>query len=169
MKRKHTAPVPNTVQPGSYIFWQQRAYRVVALDPDNALLLHVEPIPEAPRTTLSLLDLLATPGKGKAPPLFAPTLEALYEQVEELYSITSPVSTHDLPDSYILKARIIISVVEAVRRLTSKDEQRAAMHGESLSRTQAIRRALQTVNKTTIQVQLKGGIQAHTLHVSRSV
>jgi Mu transposase, C-terminal len=169
MKRKRTAPVPKTVQPGSYLFWQLRAYHVVALDPDNALLLHVEPIPEAPRTTLSLLDLLATPGKSEAPPLFAPTLEALYEQVEELYSITSTVSTHDLPDSYVLKACIIISVVETVRRLTSKDEQRAAMHGESISHTQAIHRALQTVNKTTLQVQLKGGIQAHTLHVSRSV
>jgi len=36
MKRTRPLPAPNTLQPGHYIFWQQRTYQVVALDPDNA-------------------------------------------------------------------------------------------------------------------------------------
>jgi hypothetical protein len=68
MKRRPRPPSPNTLQPGYYLFWQQRTYRVIALDPDNALLLHVEPIPEAPWTTLSLIDLLATPQLGGSLP-----------------------------------------------------------------------------------------------------
>jgi len=41
MKHTRPLPAPNTLQPSHYIFWQQRTYQVVALDPDNALLLHV--------------------------------------------------------------------------------------------------------------------------------
>ena len=53
------------------------------LDPDNALLLHVQPLPEGPSTQLSLLDLLAIPRTSLSAPLFAPTLEALHQLIEE--------------------------------------------------------------------------------------
>ncbi len=168
MKRRHTAPAPNTLQKDSYIFWQQRTYRVIALDPDNGLVLHVQPIPEASGTTLSLLDLLATPPSEASAPLFAPTLEALHEQLEELYGITSTVFTHDIPDNYVIKAHIIITVVETVRRLLSEETRRAALRGEAVLRTQAIDRALETINTTTIQVQVKGTTKAHRLHISRA-
>src|SRR5437667_1328325 len=100
MKSKNTVTAPNTLLPGYYIFWRHRTYRVIALDPENALLLHVEPIPPAPSTTLSLLDLLATPQKGSDPPLFAPTLAILHEQVEDRYAIISSATTDDVPDNY---------------------------------------------------------------------
>ena len=141
---------------------------MIALDPDNALLLHVEPIAEAPRTTLSLLDLLATPQAGASAPLFAPTVNALHEQLEEIYGITSTVFTHDLPDNSVIKACIIITVVETVRRLVTEERRRAALRGETVLRTQAIGRALETVNKTTLQVQVKGSRSAHRLHISRA-
>jgi hypothetical protein len=168
MKRRRTTPVPNTLQPGYYIFWQQRTYRVIALDPDNALVLHVEPIPEAPRTTLSLLDLCASPQAGASAPLFAPTLEALHEQIEGLYGITSTIITSDIPDNYVIKARIIVTVVETVRRLVSEETRQAALRGETGLRTQAIGRALETVNKTTIQVQVKETRSARRLQISRA-
>ena len=168
MKRRRTTPAPNTLQPGYYIFWQQRTYRVIALDPDNALVLHVEPIPEAPRTTLSLLDLCASPQAGASAPLFAPTLEALHEQIEGLYGITSTIFTHDIPDNYLIKARIIVTVVETVRRLVSEETRHAALRGETVLRTQAIGRALETVTKTTIQVQVKGTMKARRLQISRA-
>src|SRR5712692_8630397 len=169
MKRRRMAPAPNTLQSGHYIFWHQRTYRVIALDPDNALWLHVEPIPEAPRTMLSLLDLCASPQAGASAPRFAPDLEAVHEQIEELYGITSTVFTHDVPDNYVIKARIIITVVETVRRMISEETRQAALRGETVLRTQAIGRALATVNKTPIHLQVKGSIQQHQLHASRAV
>jgi hypothetical protein len=168
MKRKGTVVAPNTLQPGYYIFWQQHTYRVIALDPENALQLHVEPIPEAPRTILSLLDLLATPQKGADAPLFAATLEALHSLMEERYALTSSTITDDLPDNYLIKARMITTVVEMVRRLVSEEEQRAALSGKRVVQTQAIRRALETVNKTTIQMQVKGTMQECRLRVGRA-
>jgi len=168
MKRRRMAPAPNTLQSGHYIFWHQRTYRVIALDPDNALWLHVEPIPEAPRTMLSLLDLCASPQAGASAPRFAPDLEALHEQIEELYGITSTVFTHDVPDNYVIKARIIMTAVETVRRLVSEETRHAALRGETVLRTQAISRALETVNKTTIQVQVQGTTKVRRLQTSRA-
>ncbi len=111
MKRTRHLPAPNTLQPGHYIFWQQRTYQVIALDPDNALLLHVHPLAEGPGTQLSLLDLLAIPRTSPSAPLFAPTLEALHQQIEERYGHALGTTTHDLPDSYIIKARIVTKYV----------------------------------------------------------
>ena len=161
---KRPLPAPNTLQPGHYIFWQQRTYQVVARVPDNALLLHAQPYPEGPQTTLSLLDLLATPRTSPLAPLFAPTVESLQQQIEERYGHMLGTITHDLPDSYVIKARIVTSVVETVRRLVESDEQRAKAHGEKMSREQAIRRALLVVNKTTIRMQVRGTTQV--LHSS---
>ncbi len=144
--------------------FQQRTYQVVALDPDNALLLHAQPYPEGPQTTLSLLDLLATPRTSPLAPLFASTLESLQQQIEERYGHMLGTITHDLPDSYVIKARIVTSVVETVRRLVESDERRAKVHGEKMSREQAIRRALLVVNKTTIRMQVRGTTQEIQLH-----
>ncbi len=103
MKRTRHPPAPNTLQPGHYIFWQHRTYQVIALDPDNALLLHVQSEASGPLTTLSLLDLLAIPRPSPSAPLFAPTLEVLHQQIEERYGLMLGTTTHDLPDSYVIE------------------------------------------------------------------
>src|SRR5712692_6684990 len=164
MKRTRHPPVPNTLQPGHYIFWQQRTYQVIAPDPDNALLLHAQPFPEGPGTILSLLDLLAIPRTSPSAPLFAPTLEASHQQIEERYGLAQGTTTHDLPNSFVIKARIITSVVEMVRRLVSEDERRAKARKEPISHYQAICRALLTVNKTIIRMEVKGTSQEIKLH-----
>src|SRR5436853_2832175 len=146
MKRAHRLHTPTTLQPGHYIFWQQRTYQVVTLDSENAFLLHVQPLAEGPSIQLSLLDLLSIPRTNPSAPLFAPTLEALHQQIEEQYGPASGATTDDLPESYVIKTRIIINVVEMVRRLVSEDERRAIMHAEAIFHQQAIRRALQSVN-----------------------
>jgi hypothetical protein len=156
MKRAHRLPTPNTLQPGHYIFWQQRTYQVVAPDPDNALLLHVQPLTEGPRIQLSLLDLLSIPRTNPSAPLFAPTLSALHQQIEEQHGISQATTTSDLPDNYVIKARVITSVVEMVRRIVSEDERRANMYDEAISRKQAIQRALSAVNTTVIRMEVRG-------------
>ena len=111
MKRTRRPLPPNTLQPGHYLFWQQRTYQVIALNPDNALLLHVQSLAEGVQTQLSLLDLLAIPQANSSVPLFAPTLEALHQQMEEQYGHLSGTTTPDLPQSFVVKARVVTSVV----------------------------------------------------------
>jgi len=164
MKHARKRPSPNTLQPGHYLFWQQRTYQVVALDPDNALLLHVQPLGEGPGTTLSLLDLLAIPRTSASAPLFASTLEALHQQIEEQYGLATGTMTDDLPESYVIKARMITSIVEMVRRLVSEDERQAKACNEAIAHQQAIRRALFTVKKTTIHMEVRGTSREIKLH-----
>ena len=161
---KRHLPAPNTLQPGHYIFWQQQTYQVVALNPENALLLHVQPLPEGLQTTLSLLDLLAISRTSPFAPLFAPTLEVLHQQIEEQYGQAAGTTTHDLPDSFVIKARIVTHVVETVRRLVESDERRAKARGEAISHKQAIRRALGSLDKTTIRMQVRGETKEIQLH-----
>src|SRR2546425_5096167 len=164
MKHARHLPAPHTLQPGHYIFWQQRIYQVITFDPDNALLLHVQSLTEGPGTQLSLTDLLAVKRTSPSAPLFAPTLEALHQQIEEQYGSALGATTHDLPDSFVIKAHIVTSVVETVRRLVSEDERRAEVRGEAILHQQAIHRALLTVNKTTVRMQLRGTSQEIQLH-----
>src|SRR6266566_4823253 len=149
MKHARPFPAPNTLPPGHYLFWQQRTYQVVALDPDNALLLHVQPLGEGPGTTLSLLDLLAIPRTSTSAPLFAPTLEALHQQIEEQYGGVCGTMTDDLPKSYVIKARMVTSIVTMVRRLVSEDERQAKARNEAIAHQQAIRRALFRLSRIT--------------------
>ncbi len=128
------------------------------------MLLHVQPLPEGLQTTLSLLDLLAISRTSPSAPLFAPTLEALHQQIEEQYGQATGTTTHDLPDSFVIKARIVTHVVETVRRLVESDERRARGRGEVISHKQAIRRALGTLDKTTIHIQVRGATKVVLLH-----
>jgi hypothetical protein len=159
MKHTHRLPTPNTLQPGHYIFWQQRTYQVTAIDPDNALLLHVQPLAEGPKIQLSLIDLLSLPRTSPSAPLFAPTLEALHQQIEEQHGNALATTTTDLPDNYVIKAHVITSIVEMVRRIVSEDERRANRYDEAISRKQAIQRALSTVNGTVIRMEVRGTCQ----------
>ncbi len=164
MKRIRPIPAPHALQPGHYIFWQQRMYQVISLDPENALLLHVQPLQEGPRTTLSLLDLLSIPRINPSAPIFATTQEEIHQQIEERYGLAQGTTTYDLPESYIIKARIVTSVVEAVRRLVSEDERRAKARGEAILHQQAIRRALTYVNTTAIHIHMRGTSREIKLH-----
>src|SRR5216110_1693123 len=77
-------------------------------------------------------------------------------RLEEQHGLSQAITTSDLPDNYVIKAHVVTSVVEMVRRLVSEDERRANRHGEAFSRTQAIQRALISVNRTTTSMEVRG-------------
>jgi hypothetical protein len=59
--------MPKSLQPGHYLSWQQRIYRVTALDPEQPLAIHVETIPGGERVQLALPTLFAAPQKEQDP------------------------------------------------------------------------------------------------------
>jgi hypothetical protein len=154
---------PKTVQPGHYLFWGHRVYRVTALDPDNALLLHVETLPATEPTTLCLTALLAQGHPDTPAALIAISLPALHEQIEELYALPTSALTHDVPENFVIKAQMVIKVVELVATVVEDDERRARGHGEAFSHSSALRRALSICNGTTVEVQVKGTCQPRAL------
>jgi len=142
--------------------------QVKALDPENALVIHVEPIAEGPQRMLSLLDLLATPSTSPTAPLFAPTLEVLHEQIEERFGLGPGAITQDLPDNFVIKARVITTIVEKVNTLVAEDERRANLRGEAIAHKQALRRALSIIKTTTLRIELHGAIKEIPLHAGLS-
>lgn len=164
-QRKALSPgMPKSLQPGHYLSWQQRIYRVSALDPEQPLVIHVETIPGGKRVQLALAALFASPQKGQDPPLFATSLEALDAQLAQRSVPLPEADPAELPTSFLVKAQIIVQTVEMVSRLVREDERRARGSREAWSRTQAVRRALATCEGTVIRVQVKDTSSEHILH-----
>jgi hypothetical protein len=160
--------MPKSLQPGHYLSWQQRIYRVTALDPQQPLVIHAETIPGGERVQLALTTLFAAPQTPQDTPLFATSLEALDAQLAQRTVPLSEAGTDELPASFLVKAQIIVQTVEMVSRLVQEDERRARGRREAWSRTQAVRRALATCEGAVIQVQVKDTSSEHILHPSFS-
>jgi hypothetical protein len=156
--------MPKSLQPGHYLSWQQRIYRVTALDPQQPLVIHAETIPGGERVQLALTTLFAAPQTPQDTPLFATSLEALDAQLAQRTVPLSEAGTDELPASFLVKAQIIVQTVEMVSRLVQEDERRARGRREAWSRTQAVRRALATCEGAVIQVQVKDTSSEHILH-----
>ncbi|OLD84140.1 MAG: hypothetical protein AUF64_02715 [Chloroflexi bacterium 13_1_20CM_54_36] len=167
MKRQQQAlspGMPKSLQPGHYLSWQQRIYRVTALDPQQPLVIHVETIPGGERVQLALTTLFAAPQTGQDTPLFATSLEALDAQLAQRAVPLSEADPDELPASFLVKAQIIVQTVDMVSRLVQEDERRARGRREAWSRTQAVRRALATCEGAVIRVQMKDTSSEHILH-----
>jgi hypothetical protein len=160
--------MPKSLQPGHYLSWQQRIYRVTALDPQQPLVIHAETIPGGERVQLALTTLFAAPQTPQDTPLFATSLEALDAQLAQRTVPLSEAGTDELPASFLVKAQIIVQTVEMVSRLVQEDERGARGRREAWSRTQAVRRALATCEGAVIQVQVKDTSSEHILHPSFS-
>ena len=108
MKRQQQAlspGMPKSLQPGHYLSWQQRIYRVTALDPQQALVIHVETIPTGERVQLALTTLFAAPQTGQDTPMFATSLEALDAQLAERFTPLSEADPDELPPRSSSKPR----------------------------------------------------------------
>src|SRR5436305_3063014 len=139
-QKRSGSPPSHSLRPGDYLYWQRQIYRIVELYYETALQLLAETVPEATRVPLSLLDLFAKEGKQEERLLVASSLEALTKQMEERYAVsTEPgkVLAHNIPDAFVLKARLITFIVESVQQLVSEEERRAQALHEPFSQTQA--------------------------------
>jgi hypothetical protein len=158
----------HNLRPGQYLYWQRQIYRVLALSQHTPLQVMAETIPEAEQVTISLLDLFAAPFGDAETMLVAASLEGLLRQIEERYTSAAEsgaVLAHDLPDNFVVRARLTIHIVETVKRLVSEEEQRAHARGEPFSRTAALKRALASCNGSRVGVDVNGKHQEQVIHV----
>jgi len=171
MKRSHkmaSPGIPKTLQTGDYFFWKHQIYQITALDPETALLIHVEVIATGEQTQLALTHLFATPQTEEDAPLFASSLDDLHALMETHTHLLPEACPDGLPATYVLKAQIIVQVVEMVTRLVQEDERRAQARKEAWSRTLSVQRALASCNGTTVRIQIQDITQEHILHVGLS-
>lgn len=113
------------LKPGQFLFWQERRYRLLAGDPTDPLTLHVEDIATLEQGTIRIEELLLPAGDAASEPVFAPTLEALQQDLERRHPPPDPIQADSLPDHLADKADRIINVVEMVDRLVAAAAEQA--------------------------------------------
>lgn len=176
MSRKRSPSIPSRslaeplsshhLLPGYYLYWRRQVYRIITVAHETALQILAETIPEAVQVPISLLDLFA-PEEGQ-PLLVASSLLTLTRQIEERsLSRTEEASVlaQDLPENFVVKARLITYLVESIGPLVELEKQRAMDQQEPFSQTLALRRALAKLAGTRISVGVNGHCREHIIHV----
>lgn len=125
------------LKPGHFLFWQERRYRLLAGDPADPLTIHIEDIVTLEQGTIRIEELLLPVEGAASEPVFAPTLEALQQELERRHPLPDPIQADSLPDHLADKADRIISVVETVDRLVAAE----ATGQPKFQREKALRRA----------------------------
>jgi len=126
------------LKPGWCLHWHHQVYRVLAVDPINPFIIHVENCATSEPSMLRMEDLLLADGGREGPPLFAPTLERLQKEIESLKPPPDLAPTSGIPQALLEKADRIIYVVETVERMVAERESRATLRGEKLQHTTAL-------------------------------
>lgn len=129
------------LQPGQFLYWQERRYRVLPGDAADPLTIHIEDIATLERETIRMETLLLP--EGNAAPIFAPSLEALQRDLERRHPLPEASYGDRLPEHLQRQADRIISVVETIERLIRAEEERVRLHAsqQKFHRTPALERA----------------------------
>lgn len=140
MKSQSNPTFEKCLLPGSFIYWRNRRYRVVARDESSSLIVHVEDVETAEPDTLSVAELLCSPD-DKSVPLFAPTLKELEKEIEGQCPALKPISPLSLPDNLLQKADTIIAVVDAVEKWVSEKKRLASLRHEKFKQAKMLEEA----------------------------
>jgi hypothetical protein len=105
------ASVEKGLKPGWYIHWQRQIYRVLARDPINPFIIHVENSATSESSALRIEELLLADDGSEGALLFAPTLERLHREIESLKPLQDLAPTSGIPLPLLGKADRIIYVV----------------------------------------------------------
>jgi hypothetical protein len=139
------------LRPGWHIYWRKQTYRIQLLDEDT-LILHVEDPFSHETSPLPVKDLMLVSEDGQSPPLFAPTLERLLQEIESLQSLPEGAPDSGLPPKLLERADEIISVVQQVEETAKRLRNRIVSEGEKCTQADALRQACALVGKVGLTV-----------------
>ncbi len=114
MARKEGIPsLRQCLRPGWYIYWRNQIYRIRSLD-STGLVLHVEDHLSKETTTLQVRHLMRADGEDQSIPLYAPTLEQLLREAENLQPQSEGAPENGLPLELVERADKMIDIVRFV-------------------------------------------------------
>ena len=125
------------LRPGWYMFWQHQTYRITACDRESYMMIHLENAVTSEPRTIRIEQLLLSEDDDSAP-IFAPTLERLYKEIEHRRPLPAVAPSNGLDEKLLLKADRVIAVVKQVDELLEKLQDAL---GEKYQPTEALRDA----------------------------
>lgn len=137
---KYENPLESYLKPKSYIFWQGHIYQILSRKL-HAITVEDISLPEQEPYTIKVTDLIVL--EGESPPVFAPTLDQLYQRLNEQYSSQSRVTGADLPQSLRDKAEEVVRKYKNVERLLAEKKDEVEKSGEIFLRTKEIEKICQ--------------------------
>jgi len=147
MKRSPDNSLPlGYLRPGHFLFWKGNRYQVLPNEDEDALLLCLEDVTTGTRETVRVEVLFGIVEDERALPLFAPTLNALQQEIEARFPLPEPALAAALPDHLLRQATHIISVVETVAKAIAAAQANVRAAGayttkDPFRRTPALREA----------------------------
>lgn len=125
-------------RPGWYLYWQKQVYRIIACDQQNFLSMHIENVATAEQRTVRLETLWFSSDEA---PLFAPTLDHLYREIEQFAPFPATAPDSGMPAELLQRADEIISIVEKIEVTVRYTRQKLVARGDKYLRTDALRQA----------------------------
>lgn len=138
---KENRPLEQCLRPGWYMHWHEQIYRIINCDKKNFLSIQVENIATSEQRTIRLETLWLPAQEDQSIPLFAPTLEHLYREIDNRPPVLDMAPDSGIPDNLLQRADRIISVVEKMQEMTRQMKLTATSRGDKYSHAEALQQA----------------------------
>lgn len=146
MARTHRTvkTIEEDLKPEQFMRWQNQTYRIISR---QLIFVEVEDISTPGTATQLRIDELYRPeSRGGSPPIFAPTLDKLLDEIDILYPISKSNAETTLPQWAINKAKTIVTKAKQTEREIDKVKRDALKEGKTLARTELVNAACQNLN-----------------------
>jgi transposase InsO family protein len=142
MMSPKTSYIEACLKPGGFIYWLERTYQIeqpaeVEVDP---LLIWVRDTETMDLCPIKMEELLLVEGN---PPLFAPTLLQLKEDIKVQWMPASSPPATGLPDHLLRRASQIVSTIETMDRLLASQERLALDQNRKFDYTATLKKLLE--------------------------
>lgn len=138
MTRQNERPsFERCLRPGWYMYWQHQTYRITACDRESYMIIQLENVVTSEPRTIRIEQLLLCEDEESVP-VFAPTLEKLYKEIDHRRPLPEVAPSNGLDAKLLQKADRVISVVKQVDERVAKLQEAL---GEKYQPTEALRNA----------------------------
>jgi hypothetical protein len=138
---KEKLSIEQCLRPGWYMYWQKQVYRIIDCDKKNLIFIHVENIVTSEQRAIRLETLWLPTQEDQSIPLFAPTLERLYHEIDNPAPEPEMAPESGIPDKLLQRADRIISVVEKMQETTRQMKLMITSRGDKYSHAEALKQA----------------------------
>ncbi len=125
-------PLESYLKPNSYVSWQGQIYRILSREL-RTITVEDTTVPGQEPHTIRIIDLVVL--DGESPPVFAPTLEELRQELAALQPVQVRAADTDLPQSLRDKADKIVRTYKAIERLLAEKKNEVEESGKTFHRT----------------------------------
>lgn len=138
---KEPRSIEGSLRPGWYLYWEHHIYRILSCDTEHLLSMYIEDVSTHEKREIRVEELLYVRNNDKEVPIYAPTLEALRQEIDARYPLPEPAPASGIPEQLLQRAKVIIDVVETVEQILLEHDSRAKLQGLAYAKSMVLQQA----------------------------